>query len=125
MYGYVFVATNTETGKRYVGINRSVKFDEKFFGEDDTLLMDVQKYGAHKFSSRMIMPCETEEALLACEKAYIDAYKAMSDSDFYNYKKKSEPVKQVKAPEKEESKPISAIADEAVTRKSRKKRGES
>lgn len=131
MYGYVFVATNTETGKKYVGVNRSVKFDEKFFGEDDALLMDIQKYGAHKFSSRMIMPCETEEALVACETAYIEAYKAMSDSDFYNCKK-AEPVKKVEAPVKEEkvsveeNKSITEAAEElATTRKSRKKRGES
>ncbi len=65
MYGYVFLAKNLVTGRTWVGSNRAVTFDKKYFGDDDKVIDEINKYGISKFSVDMLAPAETEEALVA------------------------------------------------------------
>lgn len=84
MYGYVFLTTNLKSGKKYIGARRSVLFDKNYFGELEEIAKDVHNEGPQSFSVKMLMPYESEEALVAGEKYFLDEYKALSDSTFYN-----------------------------------------
>lgn len=88
MYGYVFLTENKETGKKYVGIHRAVSFDNKYFGEEAT--PDVEKYGASKFSVKMLMPYESEKALVEAEAYWREKYEVTTEDKPKRRKKKSE-----------------------------------
>lgn len=81
MYGYVFLAKNHITGEQWVGINRAVAFNKHFFGDSDKVIDAVNKYGITKFSVDMLSPAESEEALIALEKAYKAKYEVKSISE--------------------------------------------
>jgi hypothetical protein len=79
MYGYVFLTENKETGKKYIGIHRAVSFDNKYFGEEAT--PDVEKYGASKFSVKMLMPYESEKALVESESYWREKYEVTAEEE--------------------------------------------
>lgn len=84
MYGYIFLTENVETGKMFIGENRSVRFDPKYFGVNEELFADIDKYGSHKFSTKMLMPYESEKDLMAGKEYWLSKYGAKDDSNFYN-----------------------------------------
>ena len=96
MYGYIFVVANTVNDKKYVGKYASVKFSKKYFGDNPTLLADVKKYGADKFTVRMIRACETKAEFDWMYNQFLAEFKALEDSNFYNCEKTEEPVEKPK-----------------------------
>ena len=72
MIGYIFETTCTVNGKKFIGKNLSVKFDPRELGDNDELRADIAGYGYNKFTCKMIMPYDTEKALDAAEKYFIE-----------------------------------------------------
>ena len=71
MYGYVYITENLTNNKLYIGARRAVTYDPKFFGDDPELLADVKRLGEHKFATKMLMPYESETALVAGLEAFL------------------------------------------------------
>ena len=93
MFGYVFIATNSENGKKYIGKRYAVGFDRKYFGDDPKVMNDIEKYGVSAFSCKMLMPYESAKAVEWGYNHFVEEYNALSDPAFYNCtaKVKSEP----------------------------------
>lgn len=86
MYGYVYLTENLTNGKKYIGEYRAVTYNRKYFGDNPDLLADIQKEGEAKFSTRMLMPYESEKELVAGKEYWLNEYK---DSNLYNGGNKS------------------------------------
>lgn len=65
MYGYVYKAENLKSGKKYIGMRRAVNFDRLYIGEDPDFIADAEKTGREFVFCRMLMPYESEKALVA------------------------------------------------------------
>lgn len=105
MYGYVFLAKNLVTGRTWVGTNRSVAFDNKYFGDEDKVIDEINKYGISKFSVKMLAPAETENALAVL----LSHYKAKFEQEVALTEKDAKPL-------------FEPVTDEAKVKKSRGKR---
>ena len=124
MIGYIFKAENTVTKKIYIGKYLSVRFDKKYVGNDPGVLEDVKTYGADKFIVNMLKACETVKDCEMAYDAFIKAYNAKNDINYYNCEKKEE-KKTTPKPKKEEKKVVEeAPAVEEKPKKSRKKKVE-
>lgn len=97
MYGYVFLAKNLVTGDVWVGINRSVAFSKTFFGDKDEIIDAVNRYGITKFTVEMIAPAESEETLLALERAYKAKYESPKKVEEVEAPVKRKAIKKKKA----------------------------
>lgn len=118
MVGYIFKAENTVTKKIYIGKYLSVRFDKKYIGNDPGVLEDVKTYGADKFIVNMLKACETVKDCDMAYDAFIKAYNAKSDINYYNCEKKATPK-----PKKEQKIVEDApIVVEEKPKKSRKKK---
>lgn len=80
MIGYVFETKCLENNKSFIGKRLSVSFDARYLGDNEELRKDIAIYGHDKFVCRMLMPYETEKALNAAEKWYIEN----STAELYN-----------------------------------------
>ena len=98
MYGYVYLTENLSNGMKFIGERRAVLFDPKFLGDNESLLADVQKLGPAKFSVKMLMPYESEKALVAGKEYWLDEYKG---SNLYN---SGRPAKKTEAVEDDKPK---------------------
>lgn len=72
MIGYIFETTCLENGKKFIGKKLSVKFDNRYLGDNEALRTDIAMYGPDAFVCKMLMPYETEKALNAAEQMYIE-----------------------------------------------------
>lgn len=101
MIGYVFEVENKENNKKYIGKYFSVRFDAKYLGDNPGVLADVEKFGADKFTVKMLRAAETVQECEVAYNAFLEDAKALTDSNYYNCEKavKTEPT------EVEEEKP--------------------
>lgn len=104
MYGYIFLTENLANGKKFIGQFASVGFNRKYLGNNPGLISDVEKYGADKFTVKMIRACETKPDYEMAYNAMLAEYNALNDSNFYNCEKKVKPL-EVKPVEETEEKP--------------------
>ena len=105
MYGYVYLTENLTNGKKYIGEYRSVAYNGKYLGEHPDLLADIRKIGEEKFSTKMLMPYESEKALVAGKEYWLKEYKG---SNLYNGGSKIDEIE--------------AVDDEPKPKRSRKKK---
>lgn len=105
MYGYIFIVENTVNNKKFLGKFASVNFNRKYLGDNPMLLSDVEKYGADKFTARMIRACETKPEFVLAYNQFLAEYKALEDSNFYNCSKIVEEVP-VEKPKKSRKKKV-------------------
>ena len=88
---------------KFIGERRAVLFDPKYLGDNENLLADIQKLGPAKFSTKMLMPYESEKALVAGKEYWLSEYK---DSNLYNNGSKStKTVAKTETVDEEEPKP--------------------
>lgn len=105
MYGYIFIVENTVNDKKYIGKFASVKFNRKYLGDNSKLLADVEKYGADKFTSKMLRACETKPEFDWMYNQFLAEFKALEDSKFYNCEK-AEVTVEVEKPKKGRKKKV-------------------
>jgi len=103
MYGYIFIVANSVNDKKYVGKYASVKFNKKYLGDNPTLLADVEKYGADKFTAKMVRACETEAEFDYMYNQFLAELKALEDDSFYN---RETAVESVEKPKKSRKKKV-------------------
>ena len=90
MIGYVYETYNTANGKRYIGMNLSVKFDKDLYGSSDDLYADIAKYGKDRFIVRMLRAYEDIKDVNAGYEYWLSSLNALSDPSFYNCKQSSD-----------------------------------
>lgn len=95
MLGYVFMVENTATNKKYIGKKLSVTFDPEYFGDNETLLNDVIRYGKNKFRTTMLSACDDPKYVDSVYRAFLTEYNAIEDSSFYNSEGSSDIEKSV------------------------------
>ena len=84
MYGYIYMTTNKVNNKKYIGMHKSEKFDETYFGSGKKFYEDFKKYGKSNFDCIMIDTADTENELCEKEIYYIEKYNAVESNEFYN-----------------------------------------
>lgn len=82
-FGYIYITTNTENGMRYIGQHGGM-FNPRYKGSGAELRRAFRKFGKHKFVSKLICYCYTEQELNEMELYYIDKFNAVNSRDFYN-----------------------------------------
>ena len=100
MIGYVFVVENTETHRKFIGKTFSVRFNAKYFGDNLGVLADVEKYGADKFTVKMLRAAETVKECEMAYDAFIEDAKALTDSNYYNCEQAETSVVEEEKPKK-------------------------
>ena len=90
MVAYIFRADNSVTGKHYFGKNYSVKFNDKYLGDNPGVLSDVEKYGADKFTIQMIRACETVKECDFVYESLLEQFGVKTNADWYNCESVSE-----------------------------------
>lgn len=100
MVGYVFLTTNSKTGKKLIGKRLSVGFDKNYFGDNSELQDDIAKYGVSGLSVSMLMPYESIEAVDAGYEYFLKEYNAKSDKSFYNCESKVDADTDADVPQK-------------------------
>lgn len=96
MLGYVFMTENLANKKKFIGKNLSVIFDREYFGDNDALLDDIEKFGKENFKCTMLSACEDIKYVDAVYKSMLDKYNALNDPSFYNCTKKSDDTEKPK-----------------------------
>lgn len=84
MFGYIYKITNTINGKIYVGLHKSEKFDESYWGSGSNLKEDYKKFGRDKFIREVLESCDTLEQLNEREQHWIEYLDARNPSVGYN-----------------------------------------
>lgn len=85
-YGYIYITTNTVTGKIYVG-QKYVTNDKKhetYLGSGLHLIRSIKKHGREVFTNEVIEWCKTEDELNKREIYWIAYHKATEPSVGYN-----------------------------------------
>ena len=82
---FVYITTNLENGKRYVGLcSKKKKNWESYLGSGTILKKAVQKYGTKAFSREILKEFELREDAVAYEKEYIISNECHLKEDWYN-----------------------------------------
>lgn len=99
--GFVYQITNIETGRKYIGKKlaffsktKQVKGKKKkykvdsdwrdYYGSNDELLKDVEKYGKDKFERVILRFCHTKGEMSYFESKLIFETDAILREDYYN-----------------------------------------
>jgi len=83
MYGYIYLTTNIENQKQYIGRHKGV-FTSSYLGSGVALKHSIIKYGEDSFSVFPIFFAYTNEDLNIAERHFIDEYGAVDNKNFYN-----------------------------------------
>lgn len=75
-YGYLYLTTNLETGRMYVGVRRGA-FKPRYFGSGLALKRTIKKYGEDVFFVRVLGWADTMTELGEMEKKAIAEYRAI------------------------------------------------
>lgn len=86
-YGFVYITTNLENNKKYIGKRKLSKGWEKYLGSSKKLKQDIKIYGKDKFKKEIISYADTKEELSILEKKLIEEYDAVNSDMFYNIDK--------------------------------------
>lgn len=87
LYGYVYLTTNTITGKKYIGRHKSSKYDTRYKGSGKIISQAIKKYGRDKFITIVLSEYDDEESLNQGEIYWISKYDAVNSDEFYNIEK--------------------------------------
>lgn len=71
MFGYIYMFTNKENGKRYIGQHKSEEIDEKYFGSGKLFKNAKKKYGIENFKFDILTICDSQEELNMAEEYFI------------------------------------------------------
>jgi hypothetical protein len=88
--GFIYITTNTITGKKYIGKKYYYYSNGKesnwrtYLGSSKLLKKDIDLFGDANFSREIIDEAETEEGLALLEKYYIDKADAVFNDGYYN-----------------------------------------
>lgn len=100
-YGFVYIITNLETGRKYIGKKlfyfsrtKQVKGKKKrikvnsdwltYYGSSDELQKDVVLYGIEKFQREILHLCKSKGECSYLEAKEQFAHKVMESDDYYN-----------------------------------------
>ena len=84
MFGYIYKITNTINGKIYVGLHKSEKFDESYWGSGIHIQRAIKKYGKENFKREILEWCETIDKIVAQEIYWIETLDARNPEIGYN-----------------------------------------
>lgn len=63
MYGYVYLTTDLETNKIYIGQHKAESFDTSYYGSGIIISKLIKKYGKDRFKCDMLEECFSAEQL--------------------------------------------------------------
>ena len=78
----IYITTNLINNKKYIG--KDSYNNPKYLGSGTLLLEDIKKYGKKNFKKKILEYCDTNEELTLKESYWIEKYKAVESSNFYN-----------------------------------------
>jgi hypothetical protein len=84
-YGFVYLTTNTENGKKYIGqasYRRSLR--STYIGSGKAIKRAIKKYGAHAFVRETVFEAFTKDDLDWAERTIIADQDAVKSELFYN-----------------------------------------
>lgn len=84
MYGYIYLTTDLELNKIYVGQHKSTKFDAKYYGSGIIIRKLINKYGADRFKCELLEECNSLEQLNDREIYWVKKLDATNPSIGYN-----------------------------------------
>lgn len=85
MYGYIYLTTNTVTGKIYIGQKKSDTFlGDKYLGSGVVLLQSINKHGKSAFTVQLLECVDTLDQLNEREIYWISYYHATDPTVGYN-----------------------------------------
>jgi hypothetical protein len=90
MIGFIYITTNTVTGKKYIGKKYyqykggKKSYWQSYLGSSKLLKEDIKRYGSLSFKREIIDEAETEGELALLEKYYIDKHNAVFSDEYYN-----------------------------------------
>lgn len=84
MIHYVYITTNTITGKKYIGKHSHKKLENRYLGSGQGLKLAIQKYGKEFFVKEILEIFETEEEASLAEIRIIEEHGAIGNPDYYN-----------------------------------------
>lgn len=71
MFGYIYMFTNRENGKRYIGQHKHHEIDQSYFGSGCAFKQAVKKYDIENFKFEILAICNTQEELDFAERHFI------------------------------------------------------
>jgi hypothetical protein len=92
MYGYVYLTTNLINGKKYIGLHKSNKFDESYYGSGKLLKRALVKYGKENFTIEILQQCDSYDELILAELHHIDRHNAKHSDRYYNIMNTPQPI---------------------------------
>ena len=95
MYGYIYLTTNVENNRKYIGKHKSETFDTDYFGSGKILLQSLYKITpegkrvkqTNKFTCEVLHWCKSKEELNYYEAYYINKFDAVNSPEYYNLTK--------------------------------------
>lgn len=88
-YGYVYIITNLQTKKVYIGQTTQIK-NKNYFCGGDIIKSSIKKHGKKFFNRRILGFCSTKEELDNCEKECISFLNSQDSRYGYNIQKGGE-----------------------------------
>lgn len=84
-FGFIYITTNTVTGKKYIGQSRYSKPKwETYLGSGKFLLESIAKHGRENFRRVIICEADSREELCELERYFIKKFNAVDNRSFYN-----------------------------------------
>lgn len=84
VFGYIYLTTNLNNGKMYIGQHINCRFNKKYFGSGKLLKKAIIKYGVNNFLTVPLLYCSTKIDLDNAEKYFIQKLKICGKKKCYN-----------------------------------------
>lgn len=85
-YGFIYITTNRENGKKYIGKRHYDNKGEwkRYLGSGVVQQKAIEKYGRSQFSREIIDHAFSEQELNEKERHWINYYDAINNTEYYN-----------------------------------------
>ena len=80
MINFIYITTNTISGKQYVGSHRGLRGDA-YLGSGVLLNNSIRKHGKEQFTRKIIIECNPEDNMIL-ETKYIEQFKTLSPNGY-------------------------------------------
>lgn len=82
LYNFVYVTTNSVTGKQYIGDHSTNNLNDTYVGSGKLIHEAIKKYGKENFKREILEHFDTKEDAFNAQEKYINEYNTLSPNGY-------------------------------------------